>query len=456
MAIKKLHWKKRLEVKFLFTIMLATALFVGVFSFYSLQRTRLMMKKHTAGYGERITHVISGILSKAIKRGDLSTIEQVLESLGKIEDHILSIHVYSGDELQGYYESDEMLQFEHDHRKGILYVQPLFDATNKKEKVELGYVRVVYSIRTFSDFYYAHVVSAFISGAIFIILLSLLIYIMLRQIILRPLKMITASTEIVARGDLSHPIYCDNDDEVGLLADSFNEMTFNLKKATEEIEKWNTSLENKVKARTRELINANNKVKETQYQLLESSKMAAIGLIGMSIAHELNNPLEGIIGYVQLVKSRLIKTEIHNDKVDECFKYIEYIEKSSSRCRTIVDNILNYSRKTARNFVEIDIHELLDSTIEIMQYQIDTWNIVLDREYESEVIRVNGNSDRLEQVFINIIANAHTAMPKGGRLFVQTLLNEVEGEDVVHITFRDSGCGIAEEKIQSIFQYHPK
>jgi two-component system, NtrC family, sensor kinase len=448
MRKNQVPWTKRLEIKLLFSILLGFTIFIAIFSFHTLRRARLDMLKHSEAYGNTLTASICRILSEELYLKNRKNIAQIIERLVANEKHLKLLRVFTRD--------GEIITFPPEglgaEDQGILYKKKVFNGIGTKDEIEVGRLEVVYTINTFQEIYYLHVVTAFYAAIVFFLLFALLFYGLFRYFVLNPIKTLTAGTTIIASGNLLHTIIIDNSDEIGLLASSFNEMTFKLRTAKEKIQELNKTLENKVHERTRELMNANQNLKDTQYQLVESGKMAAVGLIGMSVAHELNNPLEGIIGYVQLIRLQFSEDEFETNKKEEVLKYLGYIDTSSTRCRHIVDNLLNYSRKTKKEFVPVDVHALIEATLELMEYQFTKWKLKILKHYCSFSPVVMGNQDRLQQVFINLIANAHHAMPTGGELQIKTDAHTIHGTKNVLISFRDTGCGIEKEKLHTIFQ----
>jgi two-component system, NtrC family, sensor kinase len=197
---------------------------------------------------------------------------------------------------------------------------------------------------------------------------------------------------------------------------------------------------------------SNKELKETQFQLVQSGKMAAIGLMGAGIAHELNNPLVGIIGYIQLVLMRLRKGELNSDEYETVQKNLVYVEKEAQRCKRIVDDLLNYARESKKYFEPVDLKRTLEQTVSIMEFQLKKWRLSVTKKFPDEQLVVMGASDKLQQVYINLISNAHHAMPEGGDLFICIDSYVDNGERFARIVFEDTGCGIPPEECDKVFQ----
>ncbi len=229
-----------------------------------------------------------------------------------------------------------------------------------------------------------------------------------------------------------------------------------LEKAYEEIKELNAGLEQKVEERTRAL-------KQAQAQLVQSGKLAAIGELGAGVAHELNNPVGGILGYAQYLQEKINKPGFQGEDFKACKKYLGYIEKEAERCKTIVENLLKFSRRSPEKFEPLNINQVLEDTLAITAHQLMIKKIKLKKELAPHLNPVEGNANQLQQVFINLILNAQQAMAEGGELTIATRLKvksqklEVKDEkclpetNFVEIVFRDTGCGIPPENLDKIF-----
>jgi PAS domain S-box-containing protein len=216
------------------------------------------------------------------------------------------------------------------------------------------------------------------------------------------------------------------------------------------------SLDIKVKQRTAELEEANKELKEAQVQLVQSAKMAAVGQLGAGVAHELNNPLGGILGYAQFMLEKLNRPEFSLDDFKASSKYIESIEREATRCKKIVENLLKFSRRPVIIKPEpLDISQALEETLSIIGYQLKLKNINVITDIKPDLAKVIGITNQLQQVFTNIILNSQQAMSEGGtlRITAGNLLDETTQTPVkVKIEFTDTGCGISEENLKHLFE----
>lgn len=225
----------------------------------------------------------------------------------------------------------------------------------------------------------------------------------------------------------------------------YQEIIARERREKEDLARWSEVLEQKVQQRTREL-------KETQAQLIQSAKMATLGQLGAGVAHELNNPIGGILGYAQFILQKLSRPEFSPQDFKACRRYVEYIERESKRCKRIVENLLSFSRKPGQACVPVDIKRLLEEALSVIRHQLELNNIRLVTDYGVNLPMVRGNLNHLQQVFTNIIINAQQAMSQGGELRISLSSSTGPQGRAVEIKFEDTGCGIARENLERIFE----
>ncbi len=184
-------------------------------------------------------------------------------------------------------------------------------------------------------------------------------------------------------------------------------------------------------------------LRATQEQLVQSGKMAAVGRLAGGVAHELNTPLGGILGFTQ---AALLDTK----EDDPRYKDLKAVEEATLHCKEIVTGLLNFSRQTKGEFKEVDVNKAICATLALVDHQTRLQNIEMVKNLNPELLKVTGNFNRLQQVFLNILTNARDAMPHGGKIFITTR-NIARGKKV-EITFLDTGPGIPEEHMDKLFQ----
>ncbi len=281
-----------------------------------------------------------------------------------------------------------------------------------------------------------NVMLAFTGIAVLSTLLLLTVLYFLTAQIIKPLQQMVIITKQIARGDLSHKVETKSRDEIGTLAESFNQMVDDLRRAHEELTEWGKILEQKVDERTREL-------KEMQDHLIQSEKLASLGKLSAGIAHEINNPLGGILMYSHLVLEEL-------DKKSPSAENINKIIRETTRCKNIVRRLLEFARPKEPEMSLVNVNEILEYSLSIMEKQTLFQNITITKTLSPTLPRTVADGSQLQQVFMNIILNAAEAMNGEGKLFIRTDLDSAK--NIIEIEFTDTGCGIPPENLKRIFE----
>jgi signal transduction histidine kinase len=234
----------------------------------------------------------------------------------------------------------------------------------------------------------------------------------------RPLENLSKATKVVGKGQFDVQIPASTKDEFGQLAGSFNQMAS-------------------------ELSHRDNELKSAQEALVQSEKMAAFGQLGAGIAHEVKNPLAGILGLTQLC---LLEAE----KATTQFDNLALIEKETKRCKTIIENLLKFSRQEKVAFDRIEINRVVEDAIAIVNHQMGIHQVKLHKKLAPDLPLVWGNANQIQQVFLNLMINAQQAMDGNpGKVSLTTAcLDSVN----VQIQIIDNGPGIAEEHQAKIFE----
>ncbi|MBW2636946.1 MAG: PAS domain S-box protein [Deltaproteobacteria bacterium] len=232
------------------------------------------------------------------------------------------------------------------------------------------------------------------------------------------------------------------------------------------LEEARAELEKRVEERTQELKKAYDDLKNTQEQLVQAEKMSSLGIMAGGVAHELNNPLGGVLGFASILSKELPKDDPHREDVEE-------IERGAKRCKAIVENLLKFSRQESFGFHSTDINKVVEESLSLLGHQVELANIKITKNFSPDIPPVMANAQQLQQVFINIISNAYDAMPDGGNLTISTKLKiESDPEKIkdfpglsprnffeipegkfknIEIYFTDTGKGIPKKLIGKIF-----
>jgi two-component system NtrC family sensor kinase len=266
-------------------------------------------------------------------------------------------------------------------------------------------------------------------------LMSLFSLVFVWVVLHRPVRELIAGIHRVADGDLGFSLPVRSNDELGELAAAFNKMTTELGSAHDEIITWNRTLEDRVARKTREL-------ERTQAGLIGAEKMASLGKLAATVAHEVNNPLFGILTY-----ARLALKDATDEKQRERLKTIE---RESLRCGEIMRNLLTFARQTPKKREPNDFNGLVERAIKLVHHQVELLQIDLQVNLASDMPQVTCDAGQVQQVALVLMVNATEAMQRGGQLIISTEY-DAEGEQV-RLRVRDTGCGITPDAMSKIFE----
>jgi two-component system NtrC family sensor kinase len=279
-----------------------------------------------------------------------------------------------------------------------------------------------------------------LAGMIFIGALS---WISAWWVVGKPIQALKSGTERLAHGDLGYQLEVGSRDEVGELAHSFNDMSLQLHAAHEEVVGWNKTLEDRVEQKTHELRRAHD-------HMLHAEKMATIGKMAAVVAHEINNPLSGILTYAKLLRKWLDRGTLPEEKRQEALQCLDLIAGESRRCGDLVKNLLTFSRTSPMNAEPTDLNVVIDRCVRLVSHQCEMAAVQLHTDLDSTLPKVHCDPSQIEQVLLALMMNAIDAMPRGGNLWLQTRPGHQSQE--IELVVRDDGTGIAPEILPQIFE----
>jgi signal transduction histidine kinase len=195
----------------------------------------------------------------------------------------------------------------------------------------------------------------------------------------------------------------------------------------------------------RELNASLQKLQTAQRQLIQVAKLGAIGELAASVAHELNNPLAGILVYTKLLEKKM-KNESFNK--DEALANLEEIESATNYCSDIIRGLLDFARQSTPVMRPITISRIIDKAISLAGHQAKNKKVEIIREEYPSLPLVTGDFNQILQVMVNLLVNAVQSMGEDGKLTIST---GIDGEDCVKISFQDTGCGISAENLDRLF-----
>ena len=259
-----------------------------------------------------------------------------------------------------------------------------------------------------------------------------------------PIKRLQAGTHELGHGNLGFQIEVDSRDELGDLAQSFNRMSLLLRSANAEIMSWAKTLEDRIAQKTKEL-------KRAHEHVLHIEKMATIGKMAAVMAHEINNPLAGILTYAKLVRKWIDKDQLTTPaKKLEASQCLDLIAIESRRCGDLVKNLLVFSRTAPLNKQTTDARQIIDRSVRLIRHQLEMNGIQLQLAAADDLPLIQCDAAQIEQVLLALIMNAIDAMPRGGNLWISTRLDPSSSEYCIVV--RDDGTGIDPDILSQIFE----
>ena len=273
------------------------------------------------------------------------------------------------------------------------------------------------------------------------VLISALSWIFIFYLVNKPLKEFQKAIVEIGKGNLDYRFHIKNKNEFGIIAYQFNDMSRKLSHAYQEIKDWSETLNEKVEVKTRELRNIYD-------QIVQIEKLASLGKLSATVAHELNNPLEGILTFSRLINKRLTKE--NKDEYAKMIQYSQMISDEASRCGKIVKDLLLFSHTDSEEFIESDLISLLDKSISLINHHFEINNIKLEKVFEVKDLMLKCNPQKIQQMIISLMINAIESMSGRSEGKIIMKLTKEDNEAVIRIS--DCGTGISDKDIPHIFE----
>jgi two-component system NtrC family sensor kinase len=278
-----------------------------------------------------------------------------------------------------------------------------------------------------------------------VIVVALLVTTLVNRFVYLPLRDLESGAARLAAGDLEKTIPVRSEDEFGELAASFNSMTAALRKSRVELEEWGHTLEEKVEKATRELQLA-------QAETARSEKLASVGLLAAGIAHELNNPLTGVLTF-----SHLVRQQMPDDSPEA--EDLDLVIRETKRCAAIIRRLLDFAREKKPERKFSDINKLIGDTVSLIDQAAQSEDIQITMDLEKALPAIWIDEDLIGQVIMNVLVNARHSIEGKGSIRIETHTRpDYRGPDktvpqtpMVEISITDTGCGIPAENLQRIF-----
>lgn len=275
------------------------------------------------------------------------------------------------------------------------------------------------------------------------LLLTVLI-IFTRKKIKDPLNSIIQASEAVSKGDNSMRLDIKPDllNDLKLVSLAFNNMLDNIDTAAKELQNWSLQLEYKVQKKTEEL-------SEAQNELIHVERIASLGKLSSSVAHEINNPLSGILVFTKLIYKQLNAPDFYHPKKESILKHLKFIETETKRCGDIVRGLLDFSRKDQDDFVITNLHQILKATYDLMTHSIKIADINFITDFKANYDQIYCSPNQIKQACVALLVNASEAVQEQGEIAIRTSNPD---EDSIKFEISDNGNGIAPQDMPHIFE----
>ncbi len=285
-------------------------------------------------------------------------------------------------------------------------------------------------------------------SAVAVLLVGLVSWAFIWFMVQRPVRKLAVGMEMISNGRLGHRVDIPTHDELGQLASTFNEMTGELLRAREQLTGWSNTLEQRVAEKTADLERAHK-------QMIKVEKMASLGNLASSVAHELNNPLEGILTFAKLLIKRVGKSSLSQEERDKYIEDLRLVAEESQRCGNIVKNLLVFARQKGMALQTVHLGPMLDRCVMLVRHHAEMHNVEIQLSC-TEADAFDCDPGQIQQVLLALMINAIEAMSPGpergpgGTLRVECLSDGPA--EPLRIRVSDTGMGMSEDTKAHIFE----
>jgi len=332
-------------------------------------------------------------------------------------------------------------------RKPILNEKSCFTAechAHPESEEVLGSLLIKLPLKDLDDFVDKSFTDFLLIATLITSLLVTFLIIFTRKKIKNPLNSIIKASEAVSKGDNSIRLNIKPDllDDMRLVSVAFNNMLDNIDTASKELQNWSQQLEYKVQKKTEEL-------SEAQSELIHVERIASLGKLSSSVAHEINNPLSGILIYAKLIYKQLSNQNFNHEKKESILHNLKLIETETKRCGDIVKGLLDFSRKDQDDFEPANLHQILRSIYDLMTHSIKIANINFSTDLKADADQIFCSPNQVKQACVALLVNATEAIQEQGEITIRTSNPD---DKSIRVDISDNGQGISEVDLPHIFE----
>jgi two-component system NtrC family sensor kinase len=315
---------------------------------------------------------------------------------------------------------------------------------HKETDEVLGSLVIKLPLKDLDDAVHKSFLEFYLLATLITILLATSLILFTRKNIKNPLHELIKASESVSKGDLDSRVEIKPNqlEDMRMVSTAFNNMLDNLQKATKELENWSQQLEYKVQKKSEEL-------GAVQNEIIHIERLASLGKLSSSVAHEINNPLSGILIYTKLIHKQLSNPELYASKRESMLKHLTLIEQETKRCGDIVKGLLDFSKKDQDDFEPKHLHEVLQETYDLMLHPVKIANIEFVRDFGAKADLIYCSPNQIKQACVALIVNATEAIRENGEIRIVTYNPDAEN---LRLEITDNGIGISEDDLPHIFE----
>jgi two-component system, NtrC family, sensor kinase len=308
----------------------------------------------------------------------------------------------------------------------------------------LGVLDVTYSLENVDQVVISIQRRAILTTTITVVAIGIFVFFFVRTTVHKPISKLIAGTRALSEMKLDRPVDIKVDGEIGELARSFNIMREELIKTLNELNELTQSLETKVNQRTEQL-------KVMNQKLFQSDRLASLGQLAASVAHEINNPIAGVLNLSMLIERIMKEDGVPKERIEEVRRYLTQISSETTRVGRIVGDLLAFSRRSSPQRNQSNLNTIINRTVSIIDHKLKLAGVELELHLDENLPETKCDSSQIQQVIVNLMMNASEATHNrsNGKVSVFTSLSADKGS--VHLEVKDNGDGIPKENLTKIF-----
>lgn len=469
---------RSLPAKLIITIALLLIFGVGISYFILIDNSKKTLMRYTVNHIGASSELVRKSINYGMLTFDRESIQRIIDSISS-QDNIIGTRIFDSrgkifysssiDEIgklvdrssfacTGCHSDPEKpsatltadkqwVTYEDDKGNSMLtFVDPIFNDiscytaechVHPREQRVLGVLESDFSLAPLDEVIQRQIVSTIFFALLFMGFISFFLYLVLRRLVLNPLILLSGAMRKVGRGELMQSVTVPSPDEIGLLADAFNEMTRELEVARERMRNWTETLEIEVEKKTKEL-------KNSQDSLIHAEKLASLGRLTADVAHEVRNPLMSIGGF-----ARRLNKSLTGGKEKQ---YAEIIISQVDRLESILRDVLTFSRGVQYRFEKRHLEKIIATTLEKYRDLSTELKITVKVQSVEAIPPVLIDEEQAVEALGNLIVNGMDAMPGGGVLEITLGKEHLNMITYVFVKVADKGRGIPEDELPFIFE----